>query len=83
MFFCQQRAPSLSLEKFSTNNPGEPGIISNPSLRFIPELFAQVADNRIIKGDMKDRQNEVEERNEVRLLAGEISAHLALQEWGK
>ena len=83
MFFCQQRAPSLSLEKFSTNNPGEPEIISNHSLRFIPELVSQVAHDWIIERDMKDRQHEIEERGEVVLLPGEISAHLALQEWRK
>ena len=54
--------------------------MSNQSLRFIPQLYAQVADDWIIEGNMEDRQHEVEERDEVVLLPGEITAHLALQE---
>jgi len=57
--------------------------MSNQSLRFIPELVSQVAHDWIIERDMKDRQYEVEEGDEIVLLPGEITAHLALQEWRK
>jgi hypothetical protein len=78
-----QIEPCLTIEKFSTNNQGEPGIISNHSLCFFAQLYPQITNDWIIERDMKNRQHEVEERDEVELLPGEIATYLALQEWRK